>query len=83
MHFFDMKVKDDAITVFAVGVTSGAVMSELRNIGSDPDCVHVHLLDTFADISPFTTTIQNQACRGKLFICIYFTIHNYHTEAGM
>lgn len=58
-----LKVHNKKLTTFAIGVTSGVDMSELVAIGTDPTCVHVHHLLSFSDISPFTSKIQNQACK--------------------
>lgn len=53
---------DLAITVFAIGVTSGAVLSELETIGSEPSCIHVYLLESFEDMESFKTQLERQAC---------------------
>jgi len=57
------RVHADKLTTFAVGVTSGVDKAEVNKIGTDPDCIHVSFLDKFTDIAPFTSKIQEQACR--------------------
>ena len=61
--------------MFAIGVTSGVNLNELNTIGSDPDCIHVYLLDNFNDISPFTSKPQEGACKGKAInvLLVYVT----------
>lgn len=52
--------------MFAVGVTSGAVRSELETIGSEPSCIHVFMLESFADMDHFKAQLEKQACSGEL-----------------
>ena len=53
------------ITMFAVGVGNGAVRFELETIASEPSCIHVFMLETFADMDHFEAQLEKTTCRSK------------------
>ena len=50
------------ITMFAVGVGDGVERSELETIASEPSCIHVFMLETFADMNHFKTQLEKTTC---------------------
>jgi hypothetical protein len=58
------EVHAEKLTVFAIGITDGVNKEEVENIGTDPDCVHVYYLTSFADVTHFAEQIERQACKG-------------------
>ncbi|KAK2163018.1 hypothetical protein LSH36_87g03001 [Paralvinella palmiformis] len=56
------EISDESFTIFSVGV-SGADIEELKLYSSDPDCLHVYLLNDFTDMTDFVGQIQSLTCK--------------------
>lgn len=60
-----LSLSQEQVTVFAVGVTSGVNVEELRTIASEPKCNNVHLLESFSDVAAFSSLILKGACEAQ------------------
>jgi len=61
------EISDESFTIFSVGV-SGADIEELKLYSSDPDCLHVYLLNDFTDMTDFVGQIQSLTCKGRVHL---------------
>ena len=58
------------ITMFAVGVGSGVLLSELQVIASTPVCQYLMLLTGFTEMDSLTYAIEKGACEGLLAVIV-------------
>jgi len=63
-----LKVHDDDITVFAVGVGSSVDLNELEVIASDPLCIHLFLLSGFNEIEALKSAIEKRTCDAPVIV---------------
>lgn len=54
------------VTVFSIGVGSGAKLSELNAMATDPDATHVFQVTNFASLDNIKGTLSKKTCEGKL-----------------
>ena len=60
-----MKNDNFTLTMYAIGITNNVDEAELNHIGSDPDCLHVHIVDSFDHMEHFVQQIEQLACKSK------------------
>jgi len=56
------KLRDEGVTVFAIGVGSGIDENELIGIATSPTCRHVREIDDFDELDSIIADINNVAC---------------------
>ena len=63
------KLKDGGVNIFVIGVGGLLKTSELKEIASDPDEDHVHILNSFSNFGAqqFQERLQKDSCYGKRF----------------
>ena len=57
-------LRGSGVQVYTVGIAN-VYLPELQFIASDPDCLHVFLLDSFNDAEKFVDFLSYTACEGK------------------
>ncbi|GFS19596.1 collagen alpha-5(VI) chain [Elysia marginata] len=64
------RLREEGITIFAIGVGDGPDQSELNAIATDPDSEHVFSVDDFNSLSKIKESLQERACEAKAaFLC--------------
>ena len=59
------KLRNAGVTVFSIGVGSGANEHELKAMATDPDVNHVFTVTNFASLDNITGTLAQKTCQGK------------------
>ena len=59
------KLRDAGVTVFSIGVGSGANEEELKAMATDPDDTHVFTVTDFTSLDNITGTLAQTTCQGK------------------
>ena len=59
------KLRDAGVTVFSIGVGSGANEQELKAMATDPDDTHVFIVTNFTSLDNITGTLAEKTCQGK------------------
>ncbi|XP_071091672.1 uncharacterized protein [Haliotis cracherodii] len=59
------KLKDAGVTVFSIGVGSGARQTELQAMATDPDSQHVFIVTNFDALKLIKSQLQQKACEVK------------------
>ena len=60
------KLRDAGVTVFSIGVGSGANEQELKEMATDPDDTHVFTVADFTSLDNITGTLAQKTCQGKM-----------------
>ena len=60
------KLRDAGVTVFCIGVGSGANEEELKAMATDPDDTHVFTVTDFTSLDNITGTLAQTTCQGKM-----------------
>ena len=60
------KLRDAGVTVFSIGVGSGANEQELKAMATDPDDTHVFTVTDFTLLDNITGTLAQKTCQGKM-----------------
>ena len=60
------KLRDAGVTVFSIGVGSGANEQELKAMATDPDDTHVFTVSNFTSLDAITGTLAHKTCQGKM-----------------
>ena len=59
------KLRAAGVTVFSIGVGSGAKMSELNAMATNPDSSHVFTVTNFNSLSTIKGTLAQKTCEGE------------------
>ena len=59
-------LRNAGVTVFSIGVGSGANENELKAMATDPDVNHVFTVTTFTSLDNITGTLAQKTCQGKV-----------------
>ena len=59
------KLRGASVTVFSIGVGSGANEEELKEMATDPDDTHVFTVSNFTLLDNITATLAQKTCQGK------------------
>ena len=66
------KLRNNGITIFSIGVGSGAKLTELNAMATDPDKTHVFTVTNFSSLDKIKGTLAQQTCNGMCFRLILF-----------
>ena len=59
------KLRAAGVTVFSIGVGSGAKQTELKAMATDPDGTHVFTVTNFASLDNIKGSLAQKTCQGK------------------
>ena len=62
------KLRAAGVTIFSIGVGSGAKLSELNAMATDPDKTHVFTVTNFASLNTIKAGLAQKTCEGKIVI---------------
>ena len=68
------KLRAMGVTVFSIGVGSGAKMSELNAMATDPDNSHVFTVTNFNSLNTIKGTLAQKTCQGLYAL---FSTHSF------
>ncbi|XP_005107268.2 uncharacterized protein LOC101847901 [Aplysia californica] len=58
-------LKDEGVTVFAIGVGNGIDRVELEGIATEPNCTHVRMIADFSELNSIASDIKEAACKAE------------------
>ena len=71
------KLRAMGVTVFSIGVGSGAKMSELNAMATDPDNSHVFTVTNFNSLNTIKGTLAKQTCQGLYAFAFHLSNHEF------
>ena len=63
------QLRNLGVTIFSIGIGSSVSVSELNEIASDPDDVHVLRPSSFNQLVDFVDKVSSVTCSGKIPGC--------------
>ena len=72
------KLRDAGVTVFSIGVGSGANEQELKAMATDPDVTHVFTVTNFTSLYNITGPLAQETCQGKMSHTATFNFYKGH-----
>ena len=62
------KLRAAGVTIFSIGVGSGAKLSELNAMATDPDKTHVFTVTNFASLNTIKAGLAQKTCEGTIVL---------------